>query len=343
MKVWKGFQKGINLGGWYSQCDYSQERYDNFIQEKDLKEIHEWGADHVRLPVDYNLVQTKDGAWLEEGFARIQQALDWCGKYDLNMVLDLHKTPGYSFDVDEREEGFFEQEDYQERFYGIWEEFARRFGKYQERLAFELLNEVVEKECMDTWNQIADTCIRRIRQICPDIYILVGGYWNNSVAAVKDLAMPQDDKIVYNFHCYEPLVFTHQGASWVKGMPLDFRFSFHHTIAEVRQATEEKVPEWVGLIPQNLDQDRYLDAEYFKAMFAEAIEVAEERNVSLYCGEYGVIHNADPQEALKWFQAIHQALEENGIGRAVWSWREMDYGLKDSEKEAIREEVKKYL
>ena len=34
-----GFYRGVNLGGWFSQCDYSRERLDHFIEEKDIDEI----------------------------------------------------------------------------------------------------------------------------------------------------------------------------------------------------------------------------------------------------------------------------------------------------------------
>ena len=37
MKTWKGYQKGVNLGGWFSQCDYSEDRFNNFITEDDFK------------------------------------------------------------------------------------------------------------------------------------------------------------------------------------------------------------------------------------------------------------------------------------------------------------------
>ena len=43
----KGFHKGINLGGWMSQCDYSKERLDNFITSSDIEQIARWGFDHV--------------------------------------------------------------------------------------------------------------------------------------------------------------------------------------------------------------------------------------------------------------------------------------------------------
>ena len=37
MKKFDGFMHGVNLGGWFSQCDYSEDRLNNFIKEEDLK------------------------------------------------------------------------------------------------------------------------------------------------------------------------------------------------------------------------------------------------------------------------------------------------------------------
>ena len=93
----KGFYKGINLGGWMSQCDYSEDRLNNFIREDDFGRIAGWGLDHVRLPVDYNVVQRTDGSLIPAGFERIDRALEWAGRYGLRIVLDLHKTQGFSF------------------------------------------------------------------------------------------------------------------------------------------------------------------------------------------------------------------------------------------------------
>ena len=109
MKKFNGFMHGVNLGGWYSQCNHTEERYDNFIKEEDFKTIAEWGLDHIRLPIDYELVETAEGQKLEKGYERIRKAADWCKKYNLNMILDLHKTCGYSFDIGYKESGFFER------------------------------------------------------------------------------------------------------------------------------------------------------------------------------------------------------------------------------------------
>ena len=57
MKRWKGYEHGINLGGWLSQCNHTKDRYDNFIIEEDIRRISTWGLDHIRVPIDYNLVE----------------------------------------------------------------------------------------------------------------------------------------------------------------------------------------------------------------------------------------------------------------------------------------------
>ena len=71
----------------------------------------------------------------------------------------------------------------------------------------------------------------------------------------------------------------------------------------------------------------FLSAEYFRRLFAPAMAVAEKYNVPMYCGEYGVIDNADRESALRWFEDIHTALEELQIPRAVWSYKRMNFDI----------------
>ena len=306
-----GFYRGVDLGGWFSQCDYSEDRLEHFITEKDLDTIASWGLDHVRIPIDYNVVENEDGSYNPEGFRRIGRAISWCVSRGLKVVLDLHKTVGFSFDAGEAEEGFFFSEAYQDRFYRLWEELARRFYD-PENVAFELLNEVTDPSFIVAWNRISATCIERIRPIAPKALILIGSYHNNSVDAVKDLAAPADDRVIYNFHCYSPLNFTHQGAYWVPDMPADFRQSFE----------EAAIP-----------------ADYFDRAFASAVETAEKNNTCLYCGEYGVIDRAQPEDIVKWYRLIHATFEKYGISRCAWSYKEMDFGLSDSRMDGVRAEL----
>lgn len=342
MKQFKGYMHGVNLGGWLSQCVHTKEHYDSFINEMDIRKIKSWGMDHVRVPVDYDLVEDENANYKEEGFAYLDKVIDWCEKSGLNMILDLHKTFGFSFDAGEHESGFFENEAYQERFYRLWEEFAHRYGTFKDRLAFELLNEVTDKEFMPAWNRIARTCIERIRAICPGIKILVGGYYNNSIEGLKGLEDPYDENIVYNFHCYEPLIFTHQGAPWIPSMDTSFRMSVDSTYAQYGKYCSEQLKGFnvdVSAYPQ----DKPLGVEYFEDLMEEAVRIANEKDVALYCGEYGVIDRADPQDALKWYSLIGSCFAKHNIGRAAWSYKKMDFGLSDERMDPVREELLKLL
>ena len=310
-----GFKKGVNLGGWFSQCDYSEERLNNFITEADFEKIAALGFDHVRIPIDYNVIQNPDGTMRPDGLGRIDAALALCDKYGLKAVLDLHKTPGYSFDAGEKEAGFFESESYQERFYWIWETLAEWFAGMSDRVAFELLNEVTEARFLPAWKHISRECVRRIRFFAPDTIILLGSYNWNSARTVPELDAPYDDKMVYNFHFYEPHVFTHQGAYWMPELQ-NTRCSY---------------------------ADCGASEQWFEDFLAPAIEKAKKENCELYCGEFGVIDVVPPEEAVKWFRDLHKVFERHGIAHAVWSWKQMDFGLIDERMDGVRDELLKLL
>ena len=76
---------------------------------------------------------------------------------------------------------------------------------------------------------------------------------------------------------------------------------------------------------------------------AEAVKIAEERNVQLYCGEYGVIDKATPEDALKWYKDICGCFDKYGIGRAAWSYKEMDFGLSDERMKCVIDKLIKLL
>ena len=306
-----GFYRGVNLGGWFSQCDYSQDRMDHFIREKDFEIIAGWGLDHVRIPVDYNVMEKDDGTWNADGFRRIGEALNIAVRNGLKAVLDLHKTAGFSFDAGEKEEGFFTSESCQERFYRLWEEMARHFTD-PENIAFELLNEVTDAAYIQAWNRISGECICRLRKIAPDSLILIGSYHNNAPDALKDLEAPADQKVIYNFHCYDPLNFTHQGAGWVPWLDQGARISFEHA---------------------------GIDDNFFERVFASATETAERYQTALYCGEYGVIDKVSPEDTVQWYKKIHDTFEKHEISRSAWSYRQMDFGLSDERLDGVRDRL----
>lgn len=342
MRTFEGYRKGINLGGWLSQCreNYNDEHYSSFITEADMDVIKSWGCDHVRVPVDYNVVQDEDGSFIESGFGYIDNVISWCEKRGMKMVLDLHKAPGFVFD-DKEYCRFFSDAVLQERFIGIWEEFSRRYAKYSDFVAFELLNEVTEDRFAAKWNEISARAIKAIRAVGGDVKIIIGGIHHSSIEGLELLERPADDNIVFTFHCYSPLLFTHQSAYWVENMPADFHIDYPADMSEYLEKTREILGDRFG--NDFFFDCKKLDSSYFERLFDRAAAVAEKYNVPLYCGEYGVIDKADMKSTVNWFRDINAALEKYNIARAAWCFKEMDFGLESGHYAGSINELVKYL
>ena len=340
MRKFDGFQHGVNLGGWLSQCDATtEEHFDTFITDADIKWIHGMGLDHVRLPVDYNWIEDEAGQPIEAGMKHIDDCVDWCEAVGLNVLLDLHKAFGYTFDPMDKDadrEIFFHDAALQARFIALWRRLAARYGA-RPGVAFDLLNEVVSPAVADAWNDIAERTVAAIRTIAPDTWIVVGGVDYNDVRSVPLLAPPHDERIVYNFHCYEPMVFTHQQAYWVEGMPSDLHVAYPDSLERYLALSEQLSFDLAGAIAGH--RVRALGPQFFEALFTPAIEAAQRNNAPLYCGEYGVIDRAPTADTLRWLKDISAVFNRHGIGRALWNYKRKDFGLIDAHYDAIRDSM----
>lgn len=335
MRSFDGYKRGINLGGWISQCaEYSESHYNSFITENDIEKIAAWGLDHVRLPIDYKVIEDEDGTPLESGYKHIDDCIEWCGKHGLNLIIDLHKTKGYSFDEADKN-SLFGSDELQNRFIMIWKRFAKRYGKC-ENISFELLNEIAEADSVQ-WSRLASEAIGEIRKYAPDIKIIIGGTQWNSVYTLAELEIPIDDNIVYNFHFYEPFLFTHQRAYW-QPLIADKSMGYPADIEEYRKLSEEIQCFGSGL--KNADK---MGAEFMENLITEAVKAAENVNVMLYCGEYGVIDRADIKDTAEWYRDIHSVFEKYGIARAAWTYKEMDFGITEQHYLAEFENILKAL
>ena len=347
MRNMDGYMHGVNLGGWISQyAKYDHEHFKTFITEEDIKYISELGLDHVRVPVDYTVLEEEDGTIKESGYEYLESCVKWCRKYGLSMIIDIHKTFGYSFDPleDTDKTIFFKDASLQQRFFDLWATIAERFSEYSEFVAYELLNEIIDPDIKDEWNEIALKAIDVIRKHAKDSWIIFGGVCYNAVVSVPLLAKTDDKKVAYTFHCYEPMVFTHQGAYWVPGMPSDFRTKYPASPDTYVEAAKTLPGNLAGtLLEEPYCNMESIGPEFFETLFKPALDTAAERDIPLYCGEYGVIDLADNESKLNWSRDICSVFDKYGIGRAYWNYKEKDYGIVNIEDVEVQKELGKLL
>lgn len=342
------YQAGVNLGGWISQYrTFDHRHFESFITAADIEQIATWGMDHVRLPVDYPVLESDDapGDYLERGFGYVDSCLEWCQQRGLGVVLDLHHAPGYSFNFtleDETKEQvtLFDDEGLQMRFIALWEFITRRYlGQYQ-RCVFELMNEV-QLPSTDPWNRLAARAIKHIRAIDPSRAILIGGNYYNAVSELENLAVVDDPLVDYTFHFYEPILFTHQFAGWVEAArQFNQALDYPGPIPGLKAFLEQH-PKHERLHGHLID--RTMDRDLLVAYLTPAKTWMEQTGRPLYCGEFGVIDAAPMASSVRWHADLIDILQEWGIGGAVWSYKLMDFGLVDADGAVINPDLVKIV
>ena len=131
------------------------------------------------------------------------------------------------------------------------------------------------------------------------------------------------------------MIFTHQGAYWVDFMPSDFRLEYPGSLADYREKSQDLSKDLSGAIFKEGISE--LGPKFFEEIFAPAIEKAEKYNVALYCSEYGVIDLANNDSKINWLRDIHSAFAKYGIGRALWNYKEKDFGFVDDSFASVRD------
>ncbi len=342
------FTNGVNLGGWLSQYPaYDHEHFRTFITRRDIEQIAAWGFDHVRLPVDYPVLESDDapGVYREDGFAYIDSCLEWCRAAGLGLVFDLHQAPGYSFNNTLQPETqslnvLFEHEAAQERFIALWETVVRRYHRAGLPLIFELLNEVVLPNSAP-WNDLAHKTVAALRAISPDCSIMIGGNHYNAASELKNIALLDDPHVRYTFHFYEPFLFTHQRAYWTEvtrqyAQTLDYPGEFTG-LSDFLARFPQHGADFGWLIGRPLDRD------LTRHFLQPALDFIQQSGRIPYCGEYGVIGLAPAASRRRWHADVLAAFDEYGIGRAVWSYKEMDFGLVDRQGRVVDEALLEIL
>jgi hypothetical protein len=341
--IFEKYRSGINLGGWISQCNYKKSHIDSFIKKEDVEQIASWGLDHIRLPFDYTILEDDDNpfSYKEDGFKIVDMLLGWCKDASLNLVLDMHKAPGYAFGNNRQENIIFTDETTQKRFVSLWQEIAKRYKSEKDNVIFELLNEIVDAHG-DTWNNIARKAIEGIHGVDRDRYILLGGPNYNSAEGLDSLEIWDDERILYNFHFYEPFLFTHQRASWtfLKDVNINQLYPGKvEGIDKLKILFGDQRPEQ----GKSLTADTVFDKAFLENKLAPAIAFTKRTGKELYCGEYGAIDHAELDSRINYLRDTNELFEKYCMGRACWSYKAMNYTSIDENGNPISDKLVKAL
>ena len=149
---------------------------ENHLREEDIKLMADMGYNTVRIVLNANaLLYEEPGIQFNEGgFGRLESVIDWCEKYRIYAILDMHGVVGGNNGATgdslfcEYPSIFLDAES-MERQIILWEEIVRRFGSRWIIAGYDLINEPVsspvQHEYIPLLVKYYDACIERIRKI----------------------------------------------------------------------------------------------------------------------------------------------------------------------------------
>jgi endoglucanase len=312
-------RRGINLSEWFAQVwdsrGYTKEHFESWTTPADILLIKQIGFDHVRLSVNpapmfrHNQADQIPPEYLMQLDAAVQMIL----AQNLAVIVDVHPEEVFKEKLD-KDSGFADE------FADFWRALAAHYATTDPDLVFfEILNEPELRDGF-RWYGIQAKLATAIREGAPAHTIIAeGARWadDDDLLGMTPL---HDTNVIYNFHFYEPHVFTHQGATWgtnywhsVKDLPYPSSpESSARVAAGVPDARDRLAVVRYGLDHWNSGR---LDAE-----FAQVQAWAKRWEVAVTCNEFGVYRKAMPEARAAWIKDVRTALERNGIGWTMWDY-----------------------
>jgi endoglucanase len=187
------------------------------------------------------------------------------------------------------------------------------------------------------WNPLLTRLAQRVRQQAPEHTLIADANsgslrvdWN-SITALSDLAtIPGEHNVVYGFIFFDPVIFTHQGASWRDEWP---ELQYTHdvpfpaspdgvapilpTIADSGARAEVESygrDQWnTDLLALNLDRVSRWSADHCARVM---------------CVEFGAYRKvAPPDSVVRWIEDTRTLLEQRHMAWSYWSYSSEQFTL----------------
>jgi endoglucanase len=321
-------RRGTNLSHWLSQ-DFGWAPREAWITEKDIQFIAAQGFDHVRLPVDEKELWLADGSPNQAEHARMVQAIEWCRKAGLRVIVDLHVLKSHHFNASNEggHNTLWTDPAAQDHLLSLWRNLSASLRRFPvDAVAYEILNEPVADNPED-WNKLLARCYKVLREIEPKRVLVIGANRWQMPQNLPLLKVPGGDRnIILSFHTYLPLLFTHYKADWVPTKV--YTGPVHYPGPVVDQATFAKLTQSydASVLDQIGNAAEAWNAARMRKEYEPAIRTARKLGLQLYCGEFGSLPTVPRADRLAYYRDIVSVFEAEGIAWANWEYKG-DFGI----------------
>lgn len=323
--------KGLSASFWFEWVPTDdpvamRKRIEDWYRPEDFAQIRALGFDHVRVSIQPNFtapkIESGDPDLSDERMEILHRAMKPMIENDLTLVLDNHAPAPIKDKV-------AANDPFRNAMTQWWRNFAGQVahhGQYTpENTLFELLNEPEKSfDDVERYRIIMGQFISGVRASAPEYTVVVGGNRSNASEAIYEgLKTPfADPNLIYAFHFYSPLEFTHQGID-----------SFGALYKQLRNVPWDVGPgamsegEMADYPPEVRERmRRYNEKSHRKADLSSAFDQLKSwcdgHGQIAWLGEFGVYsHTVAPEQRAAWIRDVRELAEEHGFGWAMWEAR----------------------
>ncbi|MGA2795267.1 MAG: cellulase family glycosylhydrolase [Roseiarcus sp.] len=295
-----------------------------------LKWLRERGMRHVRLPMRGESVMTRfsSAATIRATIDDFNRALDLLLGLDFAVSPDMH--PGANF-------AHLHRADPEAAFSALsdgWRNLVKPIRRLPaDRVFAELLNEPQTEDAI--WRAQAERLVAALRDELPFTTFIAGPAPYQRVEALAAWLPLKDPNVVYAFHYYDPMAFTHQGLTWDASSPLSrldgVPFPAWRGEPAMTRLLEALRARGDADLASSIDRalDRPWDRRTIAAQFAPLADWSERHGAPVILNEFGVLRFKAPREArLEWLKAVREAAQTCRFGWAHWDYNQ-GFGLLD--------------
>ena len=312
--------RGLCIGGWLNMENFitgfaaneslmrcgvlevlGQERYElffesflsNFFSDADAAFLASIGVNSVRVPFNYRHLEDDAAPFVikEEGFRRLDRAVEACAANGIFSIIDLHAVPGcqnhhWHSDNATHRALFWEHRQFQDRAVHLWEAIADHYKDQTWVAGYNLMNEPAD-ESRKAIGPFYARLVEAVRRVDPHHMLFVDG---NTYATEFDVFEGRWDNTVYTCHDY------------------------------VRSGLGRGGP-----YPGFTD-GVYVDKASVEQTFMKRSQYSRETGTPVYVGEFGPIYVGDQAVDAQRRQILSDQLDiyrQHEAGWALWTYKDL--------------------
>ena len=305
--------RGVNINNWFQYGSAL------VITQADVDLLKNSGFTCIRVPVapQYLLPRWATPAKIATNLQKLDAAIDLFLNAGISVTLDFQADADYvSY--------YWATPAAPQELVSTWRMLATRYSnRNPDLLFFEVMNEPTTAWTQAQWDAEQLQVLAVIHQVAPQHTVLVAPTNWSGLNALLAMTPYADPNVIYVMHDYNPVTFTHQGATWTDraGIPnlRNVPYPIHAPDLEalIDHTTDSNVP---PLLQRYQAED--WNAERIEWDIQRAAAWAREWHVRLVVNEFGVYKAFSPPESrARWISDMQAALSKYGLGWAMWDYQ----------------------